>query len=213
MQTSYRENVTNPQVDETNTDSAEGGEVGPQLFTWISESGRVIEQVRLVPRGDKVRAKGTIVAARADEHPAFTLNYEAELDGRLNLRRVRFETSTEASINVLELIRDSEGSWLQDDRNGTRTRVGGDDVDDVDLTLSVFFASMMIRRMGLHAQPDQVSAPVLSVSSLNLSVREDDVTFSSNDEYVYGITKTASTTATVDSEGMIINVAGLTRRA
>lgn len=212
MQISYRENVTNPQVDDINTDSGDGTEGGPKLFTWISESDRVIEQVRLVPRGDKIRAKGTIVAAQADEHPAFTLSYEAEIDSTWSLRRVGLETATEASTNVLELIRDSEGAWLKDDRTGTRSRVGGDDVDDVDLTRSVFFASLMIRRMGLYAQPGQVSASVLSVSSLSLSVKEDDVTFSSNDEHIYGITKTASTTATVDAEGMIIDVAGLSRR-
>ena len=183
------------------------------MYTWISEAGKVIEQVRVVHRGDASRARGRIIAAEDAEHVAFSLEYEAEIDSDRSLRRVCLTTSTEEFERTIDLVRDDEGAWLLDDPTDTRSRVGGPEVVDVDITLSVFFASVIIRRLGLHAQPGTLEERVLSVDSLTLEVSEDSVTFSSDDEQVHGITATASTSATVDADGMILDVRGLSRRA
>ncbi len=185
----------------------------PRLYTWISETGRVIEQVRVVPKGDSARARGRIVSAAHPEHEAFTVEYEAELGSNRALRRVGLTVSTEEYERSIELACDDEGAWLLDDPSGTRSRVGGDGVVDVDVTYSVFFASVMIGRLGLHAQPGSAEERVLSVDSMTLDVTEDTVTLSSDDEQVHGFTATASTSATVDAGGMIIDVPGLSRRA
>lgn len=183
------------------------------MYTWISETGRVIEQVRIVPRGDSARARGRIVSAAHPEHVAFTVEYDAEIGSDQALRRVGLTVSTEDYERSIDLACDDEGAWLLDDPSGTRSRVGGDGVVDVDVTYSVFFASVMIRRLGLHAQPGSAEERVLSVDSMTLDVTEDTVTMSSDDEQVHGFTATASTSATVDAGGMIIDVPGLSRRA
>lgn len=182
------------------------------MYSWISETGKVIEQVRVVPMGDSRRARGRIVSATHPDHAAFTVEYEAEFAAD-SLRRVRLTTTTEEYERTIDLVCDAEGSWLLDDPTDTRSRVGGEGVVDVDITYSVFFASLIIRRLGLDSQPGSEEARVLSVDSMTLEVTEDTVTMSSDDEHVHGITATASTSATVDSDGMILDVAGLTRRA
>ncbi len=184
-----------------------------RMYTWISENGRLIEQVRVVPKGDSTRARGRIVAAAGPDNPAFTVEYEAQLGADTTLRRVWLTLTTEEHERTIDLVCDDEGAWLLEDSSGTRSRVGGDGVVDVDITYSVFFASVMIRRLGLHAQPGSEDVRVLSVDSMTLDVTEDTVTLSSDDEQVHGITATASTSATVDADGVIIDVPGLSRRA
>ena len=183
-----------------------------RLYTWISETGRLIEQVRVVSRGDAARARGRIVAGAHTDHAAFTLEYEAEISSDLALRRVQLTVTTEDYERTIDLTCDDEGAWLLDDPSDTRSRVGGEGVMDVDITLSVFFASVIIRRLGLHRQQDSAEQRVLSVDSMTLEVTEDSITMSSDDEQVHGITATASTSATVDSDGMIIDIPGLSRR-
>ncbi|WP_256820845.1 putative glycolipid-binding domain-containing protein [Dietzia sp. Die43] len=184
-----------------------------RMYTWISENGRLIEQVRVVPKGDSSRARGRIVAAASPDNSAFTVEYEAQLGADTTLRRVWLTLTTEEHERTIGLVCDDEGAWLLEDSSGTRSRVGGDGVVDVDITYSVFFASVMIRRLGLHAQPGSEDVRVLSVDSMTLDVTEDTVTLSSDDEQVHGITATASTSATVDPDGVIIDVPGLSRRA
>ncbi len=184
----------------------------PRLYTWISETGRLIEQVRVVSRGDAARARGRIVAAAHTDHSAFTLEYEAEISSDQALRRVQLTVTTEDYERTIDLTCDAEGAWLLDDPSDIRSRVGGEGVMDVDITLSVFFASVIIRRLGLHRQQDSAEQRVLSVDSMTLEVTEDSITMSSDGEQVHGITATASTSATVDSDGMIIDIPGLSRR-
>ncbi|MCT1516227.1 MULTISPECIES: putative glycolipid-binding domain-containing protein [Dietzia] len=184
----------------------------PRMYTWISETGRVIEQVRLVRKGESSRARGRIVSAAHPDHQAFTLEYQVEIGSDLAPHRVQLTVSTEEYERTIDLVRDAEGSWLLDDPSDTRSRVGGDGVVDVDVTFSVFFASVISRRLGLHSQPGSIEQRVLSVDSLTLDVTEDSVTFSSDDEKVHGITATAATSATVDPDGFILDVTGLSRR-
>ncbi|WP_235027616.1 putative glycolipid-binding domain-containing protein [Dietzia psychralcaliphila] len=184
----------------------------PRMYTWISETGRVIEQVRIVRKGESSRARGRIVSAAHPDHQAFTLEYQVEIGSDLAPHRVQLTVSTEEYERTIDLVRDAEGSWLLDDPSDIRSRVGGGGVIDVDVTYSVFFASVISRRLGLHSQPGSVEQRVLSVDSLTLDVSEDSVTFSSDDEMVHGITATAATSATVDSDGFIVDVTGLSRR-
>ncbi|NLD84950.1 MAG: putative glycolipid-binding domain-containing protein [Actinomycetales bacterium] len=182
------------------------------MYTWVSDTGRVIEQVRVVSEEGVSRARGRVVSATHSDHDAFTIEYEAEISAAFELRRVRLTTTTQDFERTIELTCDAEGSWQLDDPFDTRSRVGGVGVKDIDLTYSVFFASLIIRRLGLDTQQDSAEARVLSVDSLTLEVSDDTVTMSSDDEQIYGITATGSTTATVDSDGMILEVHGLSRR-
>ena len=162
--------------------------------------------------GDAARARGRIVAAAHTDHSAFTLEYEAEISSDQALRRVQLTVTTEDYERTIDLTCDAEGAWLLDDPSDIRSRVGGEGVMDVDITLSVFFASVIIRRLGLHRQQDSAEQRVLSVDSMTLEVTEDSITMSSDGDQVHGITATASTSATVDSDGMIIDIPGLSRR-
>lgn len=182
------------------------------MYTWISETGRMIEQVRIVRKGESARARGRIVSAAHAGQDAFTLEYETEIGPDLAPKRVHLTVSTESYERTIDLVCDGEGSWLLDDPADTRSRVGGEGVVDVEVTFSVFFASVIIRRLGLHAQQDSVELRVLSVDSTTLEVTEDSVTMSSDDEKVHGITATAATSATVDGDGIILDVDGLSRR-
>ena len=184
----------------------------PRLYTWISETGRVIEQVRVVPDGDSARARGRIVSATHPDHEAFTLDYEAEMDTDRSLRHVHLTVATEAYARTIDLSRDDAGAWTVQAPGEAGTRVGGDGVLDVDVTLSVFFASVMIRRLDLDSQPGSEQVSALTVDSHTLEVTEDSVTLSSDDEQIHGLTATAATSASVDSDGMIVDVPGLSRR-
>lgn len=205
--------VTTPQTSAATADSVASRAATPRLYTWIADSGRVIEQVRLTRKNDGIRARGHIVAAADPEHIAFSLDYEAEVDASDTLRRARLTVTTEQYDRSIDLARDDEGAWLLDDTSGNRTRIGGPDVIDVDVTYSVFFAGVLVRRTGLASQPGEVTERVLAVDAESLEVTEDTVTFTSDDERVHGITATASTSATVDADGVLIDVSGLSRRA
>lgn len=182
------------------------------MYTWISETGRVIEQVRVVHDEVGSRARGRIVSAEHSDHKAFTLEFHADLDSDHALQRVRMWTATEDHERSVELLRDGESSWVITDTAGNRTRVEATGLVDLDVTYSVYFAGVMINRLGLNAQPGTTEQRVLSVDSLTLEVTEDSVTMSSDDEKVHGITATASTSATVDPDGMIVDVDGMSKR-
>ena len=81
------------------------------MYTWISQTGRVIEQVRLVRRGDSSRASGRIVSAAHTEHVAFSLEYEAEIGADNALRRVQLTVATEEYERTIDrmLIYTKEG--------------------------------------------------------------------------------------------------------
>lgn len=182
------------------------------MYTWVSETGRVIEQVRIVHDEVGSRARGRIISADHSDHKAFSLDYNADLDSDRVLQRVRLRTATEDHERSIELLRDGESSWVIIDSDGGRSRVEATGVVDLDVTYSVYFAGVMISRHGLHAQPGNTEHRVLSVDSLTLEVTEDSVTLTSDDEKVHGITATASTSATVDPDGVIIDVDGMSKR-
>lgn len=182
------------------------------MYTWVSDTGRVIEQVRVVPEDGAKRAHGRVVSATHSDHDAFTIEYEAEISAAYELRRVRLTTTTQEYERTIELICDADGSWKLEDPTDTRSHVGAVGVKDIDLTYSVYFASLIIRRLGLDTQQGSAEARVLSVDSITLEVSDDTVTMSSDDERIYGITATGSTTATVDADGVILEVHGLSRR-
>lgn len=184
----------------------------PRLYTWISETGRVIEQVRVVPDGDSARARGRIVSATHPDHEAFTLDYEAEIDTDRALRQVHLTVATEGYARTIDLSRDGQGAWTLQAPGETGTGVGGDGGVDLDVTYSVFFTSVMIRRLDLDSQPGSEQVSALTVDSHTLDVTESSVTLSSDDEQIHGITATAATSASVDSDGMIVDVPGLSRR-
>lgn len=184
----------------------------PRLYTWISETGRVIEQVRVVPDGDSARARGRIVSATHTDHEAFTLDYEAEIDSDRALRRVHLTATTEGYSRTIDLVRDDRGAWTLEAPSEAPTPIGGDGVADLDITYSVFFTSVMIRRLDLDSQPGSEQVRALKVDSITLDVTENSVTLSSDDEQVHGITATAATSANVDYDGMLLDVPGLSRR-
>ena len=187
--------------------------VAPRLYTWISETGRVIEQVRLVPEGDSASARGRIVSAtNFDYHEAFTLDYEVEIDADRAIRQAHFSVATEGYARTLDLVRDDAGSWTLTTPGEADTRIGGQGVRDLDVTNSVFFASVMIRRLDLDSQPGSAQLQALTVDSITLEVEEKSVTLTSDDEQIHGLTATAATSATVDADGIILDVPGLSRR-
>src|SRR5699024_4346894 len=184
----------------------------PRMYTWISETGRVIEQVRVVREGESSRARGRIVSAAHSTHSAFTLDYEAEIGADLALRRVQLSATTEEYERSIVLVRDDEG-WRYDDPAEGGSRIGSPGVVDLDVPLSVYFSSVIIRRLELNAQPGSTERQVLSADSISLDVTEDSVTYSSDDEKVHSVSGAASTSATVDSDGIIVDVDGLSQRA
>lgn len=166
----------------------------------------------MVPDGDSASARGRIVSATHPDHEAFTLDYEAEIDTDRALRRVHLTVATEAYARTIDLSRDDEGTWTLQAPGQSATRIGGDGVLDLDVIYSVFFTSVMIRRLDLDSQPGTEQIRALTVDSHTLEVTENSVTLSSDDEQIHGITATAATSATVDSDGMLVDVPGLSRR-
>lgn len=170
-----------------------------------------MESVRIQLNGKRLKAAGRIIGADCADHPAFSASYDLVTDENGATRRLSLRTSLASGERVVSISRDSEGYWLVNDgEKSIRSEFGG--ALDVDVILSPFFNTLPIRRLDLHARPDDISVPVVYVSLPDLAVREETLTYSSGPAGIHLISPVATATVTVDSDGFLIDYPGLGRR-
>ena len=68
------------------------------------------------------------------------------------------------------------------------------------------------RRLGLHADAENVEVPVVYVMLPNLVVQEATLTYSSGPDGIHVLSPVSSATITVDTDGFVVDYPGLSER-
>lgn len=190
-------------------------DVWPKVLTWRARGVYRMESVRVQLSGKRIRANGTIVAAAAENHPAFNAYYDLYTDESGATKRLGLTVTLAERERQLSLARDEENMWLVSGQRG-QSRAGYDGAVDVDVVFSPFFNALPIRRLGLHERAQSVTVPTVYVSLPDMSVNSAAIGYSSagpgGAEGIKVHSPVADTTLTVDADGFILDYPGLAVR-
>ncbi|GAA2988880.1 putative glycolipid-binding domain-containing protein [Actinokineospora diospyrosa] len=190
----------------------------PVVVTWQGTGPNSLESVRLLLADGRVRASGRLIVAadRSAGVEAYSASYEAAVDRGEEAGRLLLRTTTAEQERQISLSRAEDGTWLVDHGNtSTRDHFGGSVT--VHVAGAVTFATLPIRRLGLHRTPGEFEIPVVHVSLPDLQVRLVDQTYRtvSVDERGAVIAFTQgefSTELKVDPEGVVVDYPGVATR-
>ena len=181
------------------------------MLTWRAHSAPRMESVRVQLSGSRIRASGRIIGGQCAEHPAFSASYDVVTDELGATRRLSLRAQQAAGEQHLSISRDDEGYWMiEDGQNNLRSTFNG--AIDVDVVLSPFFNTLPIRRLGLHADAENVEVPVAYVTLPQLAVQEATLTYSSGPNGIHVLSPVSSATITVDTDGFVLDYPGLSVR-
>ena len=170
-----------------------------------------MESVRVQLSGNRIRASGRIIGGQCSEHPAFSASYDLVTDDLGATRRLSLRAQEAAGEKQISISRDGEGYWMiADGQNNLRSTFNG--AIDVDVMLSPFFNTLPIRRLGLHADAENVEVPVVYVMLPHLAVQEATLTYSSGHDGISVLSPVSSATITVDTDGFVLDYPGLSER-
>lgn len=170
-----------------------------------------MESVRVQLNGKRIKAAGRIIGAHCVDHPAFSASYDLVTDENGVTRRLSMRTTLAAGERQMSISRDDEGKWMID--NGSRhqrSTFGG--ALDVDVVLSPFFNTLPIRRLGLHAESEDIQVPVVYVNLPDLGVQEASLVYSSGADGIHVLSPVSSSSLTVDADGFVLDYPGLAER-
>jgi hypothetical protein len=190
----------------------------PVVLTWQGVDPPSMESVRLLVGEGRMRASGRIITA-ADPSAgvdAFSAAFEASVDKSDPAGRLLLRTATGAEERQISLSRSEDGFWLCDTGEGTKRNEFGGAID-VDVAGAVTFNALPIRRFGLHRKAGEQTLPVVFVSlpDLAITVVEETYRTVSIDERTAVIALHrghAVTELVVDSDGMVLDYPGVSRR-
>ena len=175
------------------------------ILTWRAHDGLRMESTRVQLSGNRIKASGSIVAAKSDTHPAFSASYDPGTDAA--------GVTLAERDRQLSVARDEENMWLITDHQGqSRGTYAG--ALDVDVIFSPFFNALPIRRSGLHRTVGTVTLPVVYVTLPELTVNPVSIRYDSHGP-AKGIELTspvAQTEIFVDQHGLILDYPGLAER-
>lgn len=161
--------------------------------------------------GKRIKAAGRIIGAHCADHPAFSASYDLVTDENGVTRRLSMRTALAAGERQMSISRDDEGKWMVDNGNRhQRSTFGG--ALDVDVVLSPFFNTLPIRRLGLHAESEDIQVPVVYVNLPDLGVHEASLTYSSGADGIHVLSPVSSSSVTVDADGFVLDYPGLAER-
>jgi uncharacterized protein len=191
----------------------------PVMLTWQRVEAPSLESVRLLYSEGRLRASGRIVAAAnaAEGIEAFNASFIASVERADEAGRLLVRTTTADEERQITLSRTEDGIWLIDHGDGTTQRNAFDGAVDVDVTGTVTFTALPVRRLGLHRDAAEHELPVLCVSLPDLTVRLSRQTYrtvsSSADGAVINYSEPGyAEDITVDRDGMVIDFPGRARR-
>jgi uncharacterized protein len=132
------------------------------MLTWQAHDGRGFEGVRVhLGAGKAFRALGRIV--RAEPGGDWTASYRLVVREDGGVERASFTTATAARERHLTLNRTEDGYWLLDTGSGgMRTDFSGS--IDIDLTGSVTFDALPVRRLDLNTETGEHTIPVVHIT-------------------------------------------------
>lgn len=195
-----------------------------RMLTWSGADALRLETVRVVLGGRSMRAGGSMVSAPQEGTEAYSAAYSLATDEAGVVQRLTVRTILAQGEQSVSLTRSEEGIWLVDrvgQGAGTvRTNFAG--ALDVDLAFSPLFNALPVRRLGLHraaAQHDLsmehdlpvvlVSLPGLEVCCVRQTYRTVEV---GETTVVSFVTDGFTAELTVDTDGLVLDYPGLSRR-
>lgn len=181
------------------------------MLTWAGDSIAMLEsaRVQVTPRATKVH--GRIVAGRTQTFESFSVSYELLLDEAGVTRRLSMRSTVARGDRQVSLSRNSEGLWLIDHGHGPRG-AEFDGARDVDVVLSSLFATLPIRRLGLHEQYRDETLTMVAVSLPELTVQPAEYAFCSSATGIEVESPGRSALIAVDEDGFALDYAGITHR-
>ena len=129
--------------------------------------------------GNRIKASGSIVAAKSPTHPAFSASYDLVTDETGATKRLSLIVTMAERDRQLSVARDEENMWLITDHQG-QSRGTYEGALDVDVIFSPFFNALPIRRSGLHRTVGAVTLPVVYVTLPELTVNPVSIRYNSH---------------------------------
>lgn len=183
------------------------------ILTWRAHDGLRMESTRVQLSGNRIKASGSIVAAKSPTHPAFSASYDLVTDETGATKRLSLTVTMAERDRQLSVARDEENMWLITDHQG-QSRGTYEGALDVDVIFSPFFNALPIRRSGLHRTVGAVTLPVVYVTLPELTVNPVSIRYNSHGpgQGIELTSPAAQTEITVDQHGLILDYPGLAER-
>lgn len=138
------------------------------MLSYSAPDGGKVESVRVALAGLAMRATGYIVSTR---EPVFGASYSVVVDNAGRTRRITLRCDAVGGERALTLTRSLGGPWIAESVAGSVLDPSLGDAVDVYVADSAFFASLPVRRLGLHrAAGAAAEVTVASVSLPDLTV-------------------------------------------
>lgn len=139
-----------------------------KMLSYSAPDGGKVECVRVALAGTAMRATGYIVSTR---EPAYGASYSVVVDNVGRTRRITVRCDELGGERSLSLTRSPGGPWIAESVSGSVIDPALSDAVDVYVADSAFFASLPIRRLGLHRDAGaEAEVTVASISLPDLSV-------------------------------------------
>lgn len=181
------------------------------MVTWRGEGTDRLEQVRLHVTGERIKAYGRIIAAATDEHEAFSASYELVTNDDGVTKRLSVHLLRASGETQLAITRDGEHNWLIQTPGGTeRGEFNG--AEDVDLALSPMFNALPIRRKRLHEGGTETDVPVVYLYLPAGTVEPATLHYTPGPDAIGVVSPIVTSSLTVDSNGFVVDYAGLATR-
>lgn len=184
----------------------------PAILTWRAHDVPRMESVRVQLSGNRIKAYGRIIVAATASHPAFSASYDLVTDESGATNRLSLTVTLAERERQLSISRDEENMWLVQDHHSQTKRAEYGGALDVDVMPSPLFNTLPIRRNGLHQHADSITVPVVYVRLPELTVEQENLSYSSAPDGIKLHSPVADTTITVDSDGFILDYPGLAER-
>ncbi|WP_156755165.1 putative glycolipid-binding domain-containing protein [Actinokineospora pegani] len=188
----------------------------PRVLTWQGVEPTTLESVRLLVGDTRLRASGRVIAAGAPGQEPYSASFEASVDKSETAGRLLLRTTTADKERQISLSRTEDGMWLVD-HGSTSNRDAFAGAVAVDVAGAVTFASLPIRRLGLHRAQGEAEIPVVAVTMPGLEVALVTQSYRtvSVDEAgaVIAVTRGETTVEiAVDADGIVVDFPGVSRR-
>lgn len=181
------------------------------MLTWSGHDATRVESVRVGLAGNRVRANGRIISAASARHEAFSASYDLVTDEEGTTQRLSVSVLRASGDHQVSVTRDTQGNWLVH-TFGSVVKSGFNGALDVDMELSAFFNTLLLRRAGLHQNARDADVPVMYLRLPELEVSEVTLHYRADPRGVRVVSPVSESVVTIDSDGFILDYPGLARR-
>ena len=183
----------------------------PAMLTWNGHEATQLESARVSLAGNRIRAYGRIISAANAKHEAFSASYDLVTDEEGITQRLSVSVLRAGGDRQVSVTRDTQGNWLVHTL-GSVVKSGFNGALDVDMELSSFFNTLLLRRTGLHQRAQNIDVPVMYLRLPELEVSEVTLQYRADPHGVRVVSPVSESVITIDPDGFILDYPGLARR-